>query len=58
MLNILMRLFLGLIIIGDSPIFLIEKHPNLTGGLEIHDLTKYATIHRSIENVSSLAIDM
>jgi hypothetical protein len=58
MLNILMRLLLGLIIIGDRPIFIIEKYLNLMGGLEVHDLTKYATIHRSIENISSLAIEM
>jgi hypothetical protein len=60
MLNTLMRLLLDglIIIIGDYPIFLTEIISNLMGRIHVHDITKYSIIHRLIENVSSLAIEM
>jgi hypothetical protein len=59
MFSILMCLLFGIIIIiGDRPIFLIEINLNLMGGLHVHDITKYAILHRLIEDVSSLAIEM
>jgi hypothetical protein len=60
MLNILIHLLLGLTIfvIGDHPILLIEINPNLMSILLVDNLPKYAIIQRSINDVSSLAIEM